>query len=325
MNTIFKKHTAIRQKPKNLYSDDLKLFEHEFSKEIRETQYLYLKYACVLKDTIFSFNKFKVYFSFCHIKKFSIKLCINRLKYFFNRSQKVNNAVWITDSISHEYFHWFTDALTRLEASKLIDNNRTIILPTHFSKYKYIKESLEILDCKYLFFEEKLKVSDLLLISHTASTGNYNKKIINDLRTKFLDFTIAEPNRKIYISRAKANKRKIINEDEIIDLLKKYNYEIHFFEDYSFAKQLRIMNETKYLIGLHGAGLTNMLFMQQGGSILELRNENDCHNNCYFSLSSDLGHKYYYQLNKGNSIDTHIVDITVDTKTLMKNLQLIDN
>ena len=81
------------------------------------------------------------------------------------------------------------------------------------------------------------------------------------------------------------------------------------------------MKDTKCLIGLHGAGLTNMLFMSEKTNVLELRNEEDSHNNCYFSLASDLNLDYYYQLNKGDRKDTHEVNVTVDILLLKQNIE----
>ena len=37
-------------------------------------------------------------------------------------------------------------------------------------------------------------------------------------------------------------------------------------KDIVFLHQIEIMKETKCLISIHGAGLTNMLFMPEGGS-----------------------------------------------------------
>jgi len=76
------------------------------------------------------------------------------------------------------------------------------------------------------------------------------------------------------------------------------------------------MSSTKTLVGLHGAGLTNMIFMNKGGQVLEFRNANDSHNNCYFSLTSSLQHDYYYLNCKGDKEDTNAVNVTIDLTEL---------
>ena len=116
---------------------------------------------------------------------------------------------------------------------------------------------------------------NLLVPSHPALTGNYNHFLINELRHLFVKDITSKPTRKVFISRLKASRRKILNEDAVVEFLKTQNWEIHYFEDYSFRKQREIMSKTKYLISLHGAGLTNLLFMKEGGKVLELRNKND--------------------------------------------------
>ena len=243
------------------------------------------------------------------------------------RFRKTTEGVWIIDNWSSGYFHWITDALPRLLASNRINDNLPILLPESYSQINFVTESLNLLG-KHVFYYKTcfgLIVKKLLLPSHTANTGNYNHELINELRHEFIKNIKTKETRKVFISRLKASKRKISNESEVVDYLESHNWEIHYFEDYSFKEQIEVMSETKYLIGLHGAGLTNMLFMKEGGKVLELRNKKDNHNNCYFTLASELNIEYYYQLNEGNSVDTHSVDIEVDMNILQKNIELMES
>lgn len=186
---------------------------------------------------------------------------------------------------------------------------------------------MEILNKEVLYYNssQALLVKNLLVPSHTALTGNCNHFLINELSHLFVKDITSKPTRKVFISRLKASRRKILNEDAVVEFLKTQNWEIHYFEDYSFGKQREIMSKTKYLISLHGAGLTNLLFMKEGGKVLELRNKNDRHHNCYFALASELNLDYYYQLNSGSSFITHIANITVDIPTLQENVKLMES
>ena len=219
-----------------------------------------------------------------------------------------------------------TDALPRLIAAESYNSDFPVLLPSKYSTREYVTSSLEHLNIKILFYNptQNIKIKDFILTSHTSLTGNYNKKIINDLRNRFLIKSKNKVKRKIYISREKAIRRKITNENEVQNLLKTYGYEIHYFEDYNFKQQVEIMNETKSLVGLHGAGLTNMLFMPENGHVLELRVRNDSTNNCYFALSSELNHNYYYQLNDSNLDYNNILEVSIDLKELRKILELME-
>jgi len=79
------------------------------------------------------------------------------------------------------------------------------------------------------------------------------------------------------------------------------------------------------LIGVHGAGLTNMLFMKENSNILELRRKDDDHNNCYFSLAAACKHKYWYQLCDVDdpSIETQQNSFYVDVDVFENNIAQI--
>jgi capsular polysaccharide biosynthesis protein len=58
--------------------------------------------------------------------------------------------------------------------------------------------------------------------------------------------------------------------------------------------QVAIFRETKLLIGQHGAGLTNMLWMDQGGTVVEVLPPRPAHDPPFFlNLARACGHRYF--------------------------------
>ncbi|WP_316816893.1 glycosyltransferase family 61 protein [Pedobacter nyackensis] len=319
-------HLSIRKRPANYQNNHEHLFKNAFQQEINQTTLLNLKKVNILKGTIFNVSKLKSYPSLSSIQPVSKKVLFKKIFKLILPQNKIHDAIWINDDWSEEYFHWLTDALTRLITIGTFTPNRLVILPESYKTKPYISQSLELLKFEISYYNprKRLVISNLYTCTHTAPTGNYNKHIINNLRDRFLKDKKSFPTRKIFISRQKATRRKIQNENQVISLVSHYGYEIHFFEDYDFLQQIAIMSETKSLIGLHGAGLTNMLFMPCNGQVMELRNEGDNHNNCFFSLASDLGHDYFYLLNTGNTENTHLVEVTVNIPRLKEALTLME-
>lgn len=318
--------TVVRKKPKNLQEADFYLFENAISLEIEEPRILYLTNIHILKDHIFRLRNLRFYSAYSHILNFSKTRRLKQLLWFLKPYRTVDQGIWVIDEWSAEYFHWLTDALSRLIAAESLIGNHSVLLPERYERLPYVQASLDILNIKAHYYNprNRLVVKELILPSHTAPTGNYNIEMIQKLRERFMMATTIHATKKIYVSRRKANKRKVLNESDVVVLLLDYGYEVHNFEDYSFQDQISLMRQTKKLVGLHGAGLTNMLFMQEQGQILELRNEQDSHNNCFFSLASALNHDYYYLTNRGNTTDTSQVDITVDIAQLTKIIILME-
>ncbi|MBV8253527.1 MAG: glycosyltransferase family 61 protein [Chitinophaga sp.] len=316
-----------RSSPKNLQEQDIHLFQAALTYEVQPPHTYTFHNINILKDHIFHPSKFTFLSVHSHIRSFSKTGQWKKLLWFLKPYQVLAQGIWITDEWSGEYFHWLTDALTRWTAVEGKTRVSLIILPERYQQIPYVQASLQLLNIKAYFYNtrKRLLVKELILPAHTAATGNYNEQIIQQLREKFIGKIHTTPHRKLYVSRKKAARRTIQNEIEVIALLEEQGYEIHCFEDYHFAEQVALMQQAKVLIGLHGAGLTNMLFMPAGGQILELRNEGDSHNNCFFSLASALQHQYYYLTNTGNTADTFNVEIIVNIKRLAETIALMES
>ena len=63
-----------------------------------------------------------------------------------------------------------------------------------------------------------------------------------------------------------------------------------------------------------------MIFMKKNSLIIEVRDESDSKNNCFFSLSSDLNHKYYFIPAKVEKNDYYSSDYYLDAKVLDESL-----
>ena len=105
--------------------------------------------------------------------------------------------------------------------------------------------------------------------------------------------------------------------------MEEYGFKTIYFEDHSLEQQVAIALDAQYMISNHGGGLTNMLFMKSGSNVLELRQSGDTHNNCYFSLSSALYLRYFYQLchSENSAEDAHTANLIVDCQRLRKNIE----
>jgi len=324
-----------RRLPLNLNPDDLHLFSNELEKTIASVKCLRYQniVGCPNGVLIQSGSLVPESLAIPNMGFFSnLKLylkCISRNSRPWNSQRFDQPGIWVTDNWSSGYFHWVADALPRLWVMRKYLAEATLLLPGELKDFDYIKESLKPFQIKdVIFLDKATTVKNLLLASHVAPTGNYNEKVMQSIRELFLKYFLENntgANERVYVSRAKAAKRKIVNESEVADLLIKYGFKTVYFEDISFKEQVNISRRTKYFISNHGAGMTNIMFMQPGANVLEFRKINDFQNNCYFSLASALNLNYFYQLCKPENSNefTHTANLIVDLKQLEMNVKLM--
>ena len=312
------------------------LFDHELQRAIPQSTLLNFKDIRVSSEGLLFKGTRIMPESFAfpeHLGEWKLRSVVKFFvtNYVLRHGRRVENEVlWITDYWSKGYFHWLADALTRLYVARDRINDVPLLLPAGYEQLDYVRPSLEAFGVGQVGFigrDEVLECRSLLMPSHTAPSGHYNEEIIRSVREVLLSaYGDSDRGEKIYISRKQAAKRRIVNEEEVTRVLSRFGFQTIYAEDLSFAQQVQVCSRARYIVSNHGAGLTNMLFMPEAGSVLELRHREDRINNCYFTLSSALNLNYFYQTcrpaNEGP--DPHTADLVVDSEELEKNLhQLI--
>ena len=96
------------------------------------------------------------------------------------------------------------------------------------------------------------------------------KKSINILKYYLQPKKIDKIKTKIYVTRENADYRKIINEFDIVDLLKSKGYDIINPNLYEIKDQIKIFARAKKVISPFGSNLTNIIFCQPKTDVLVL-------------------------------------------------------
>jgi len=304
------------QLDKNLFENEFKKFFDEVNSEVFQNIYILSNGVCFKNGILFDLFLNKSNISFENRIKLVIKTLFVLVSSF--NTIKINKAILITDHFSAGFFHWFGDVLQKLEALDGIKfdlSDYVFLIPKDFAS-SFSLDSLKVYDINYKVVEKNHKIlaNRLLVIPELAPSGNYRPELMQNMRNRFKKFYNIIPNQKrIFITRSKALKRRIINEDKLLQILKKFNFDVLVFEDMSFDEQYKCIAESNLLVSLHGAGLTHMLWLKKNSKVLEIREKKDSHNNCFYSLSSALKLKYYYLLaDKTNVKSTQLTDFMVD-------------
>jgi capsular polysaccharide biosynthesis protein len=246
-------------------------------------------------------------------------------KIFFSptiRLKKGKKYLVVTDIWSSGHFHWIADVLPKLVLMKQRAAEYVLLLPD----LPYIRtigmESLDMLDIQFedvvLMRQEAFyKADELYYIPGITSSGQFDISLMMQLK-KILCDQLQPGSKRIYISRSKATFRKVLNENDLIPVLLSHGFDILNGEDYNLKEQARIFSGAEVLLGIHGAGLANCIFMKGGSKLIELRKkENGPFNVGYWHMADAFGHKYYYFNGKSDSSKTLVgrgSNLTIDIK-----------
>jgi len=302
---LYKPASIKRRPPINLIDDGIPIFSSNIITDFKEVSLF--KYQDVnvtpeghvfnklsIDQDLLIYPKYKKIYNFLYVASTIVKR--NKIKLDSNETYFMCFDYW-----SNSIFHWICDALTRLEASKEIAKDCIFLLPK-FYEYSYIHETLKAFDYKGIYFMEDsayLQCANLIVPQQITTSGQIRPDNILNLMQTLLNYFLPQftgnlKHQNIYISRNKAKYRKVINEQEILPLLKKYNFEVVFFEDYSVCQQIELCYNSKNIVSVHGANLTNVVFMQPNCNVLEFRKKDDVHNNYFYELTDSLNCNYYY-------------------------------
>jgi hypothetical protein len=99
------------------------------------------------------------------------------------------------------------------------------------------------------------------------------------------------PNR-LYIARTDASRRRMVAEDELVRMLAARGFHIVTPGTLSFVEQVRLFAGANVVVGLHGAGLTNIVFCRPGTLVYEILPAHYT-NACFCNLAYNCGLRYW--------------------------------
>lgn len=132
-------------------------------------------------------------------------------------------------------------------------------------------------------------------------------------------------NKNIYISRSLASYRKLENEEETINILKKFGFSVYCSESITVEQQIGLFRNAKFIASVHGAGLVNISYCQSPAIILEIYPEY-YHDSSFRLQALALGHRYEYfigQTSNTNNVYPQKEDVYVDPLKLEQAIQII--
>jgi capsular polysaccharide biosynthesis protein len=225
------------------------------------------------------------------------------------------------------YYHWLTDVLPRIHLLKhgnIWEKIDYFFIDEPSPKMAITLDILNIPKAQRIYTRFDRTLSSPLVVVPQFPQAHAAWRI-DFLRETFLPYrdTKFSQIEKIYISRSQASRRRILNEPEILDYLIPRGYVPFQLEDLSFIEQVSLFSQARIVIGLHGAGLTNVAWCPPGGRLLEIF-PSESIPSYYWVLASQVGVDYYYLLSL-NSPSLPQDDTVIDLKQFQQAVEHLES
>ena len=184
-------------------------------------------------------------------------------------SEKVKNiSVNLPDN---GYYHFVIEDLPRF--FEVFRNQRfdQVIIG---SKSSYILEALDFLKIENFIVKKYPVHCDELLFSEKNIGGIFSKLDHAELKNFSNKIKPSSNDQILFIDRKNKQKgfieRGLKYADVIINLFKNFDCKIVHLEDFSLIEQISLFKSAKLVIGFHGAGLANMVWIDRSVKIFEI-------------------------------------------------------
>ena len=247
-------------------------------------------------------------------------------------------VAFLAKNYCYNYYHWMFEFLPQIELLRRsgIDIGSIDKFAVNHCCFPFQRETVSLLGIPLEKIVETYNNNHIqarqLLVSSVIREST--KWTCDFLRREFLNDSIIglEKKQRIFISRKQ--RRRVINEDELVAVLSKFGFKSIAPESLSVAEQVSLFANAEVVIGVHGAALTNTVFCSPGTKVIEIFAP-DYVNPCYRKLSSQVGLEYWEfigervpdidsdsQQERGEKIHYVFEDILVNIAALLNMMKL---
>jgi capsular polysaccharide biosynthesis protein len=187
------------------------------------------------------------------------------------------------------YFHFLVENLPAfLAARQNLEGKKCLVAK---DAPRYVIDAVTALGAEIVEVEQFTNVSEITFCGKGADTGWLHPSDLQILRSCFQEhFSEFIRGKAIYISRSNSS-RSPLNESSLEGMMKDLGVEIVHPETLSFLEQIALFSEVEVVIGVHGAGLANQIWMNPKSTVFEILDIN-YFNICFEALATVCGHQY---------------------------------
>jgi hypothetical protein len=240
------------------------------------------------------------------------------------------NVGVVTSSLQDNYYHWLTGVLPRIHMLRCQGfETDALFIRTSQPFQRETLEALGLPSDHLLDPKDHEFVSGIRLVvpfHDVGSTVEHPKWASDFLRRTFLPparrSMTGDSATRLYISRDSARWRRVINEQEVMDVLAPLGFRRVILDGLTVVEQATLFRDAEIVVAPHGAALAKLMFCVPGTKVIEFQPSKL--QSSFFRLSRSVGLDYCYLTSSTGPptpVNNH-QQITIDLTELRKTLQL---
>lgn len=216
-------------------------------------------------------------------------------------------AILVTPEARENYYHWLIDLLPRALLLKraragfeAFDHILINGSPALYEEPSLLAVGLPLNKLIYAGANDRFRIERAIIPSmdHLSKVvALWKVRELRGLRDEFLASCLPEPPsvtpKKIYISRKHASVRRLLNESELLPLLKDAGFAIIELESLPWPEQVRLFSNAEILLAPHGAGFASIVFCKPNTVVTEIVTRAG-YLDFYLHLAASAGLRYHF-------------------------------
>lgn len=240
----------------------------------------------LIEDAIFNFN-----FRILHKGSMAVKqslFAIEEHELRQTQPTQVQNVDKYADKIgiyafnwtAINFYHWLMQILTTVESVLAYRKIEDIYIITSQNLSHWQRDSIRLLGYDSIpifqpepniYYQAKmLEISDFC--TNPTNLTRTGIQVCSRLKSA-LDLSSSK-GKKIYVSRVDASFRRVTNENELIEVLRRFGFDILVMGCMTLEDQIRAFHDASFVVGPHGQGMGHTAYCCHGTFVWELFPEN---------------------------------------------------
>lgn len=195
---------------------------------------------------------------------------------FWRRKEiiRTSKGISLRDPGEENYFHFFNDLVAKLFFLQQHDINvkdfPVIVSAKAWEKpyfQYYLKYSTFLQSLDWIVQNRQYIQCDNIIFCKPLT---HRLDLWNDILSPLRKISPSHAHRKFFITRSKSRLRFIENSEAVTNVCNQFGLEVIDTDDMLPEQQVEIFSQASLIVGIHGAGLTNMIFRDRDCSILEI-------------------------------------------------------